>query len=104
MATNKKSDRPNRKETLTFKLGEVIDISMVNSLYDALKLLLNEANSVIIDAGEVKRLDTAAMQLLLSWYNESQNRNIKVTWKNAQGIFTNSAELLGLSKLLQLDS
>lgn len=95
-------DSKNEKNALNFALGEVIDISMVNSLYDALKILLNESNHIIIDAGAVKRLDTAAMQLILCWYKESQNRKISVTWKNINGVFTNSAKLLGMTTELQL--
>ena len=102
--TSKKSNDDKTNNVLNFSLGEVIDISMVNSLYDALKLLLNEANQVIIDASEVKRLDTAAMQLILCWYRESQSRNISVTWKNTEGVFNNSAKLLGLAKELQLNT
>ena len=87
----------------TFTLGEVIDISMVNSLYDALKILLNEATQVVIDAKAVKRLDTAAMQLILCWYRESRKKNITVSWQNTGGVFENSARLLGLTKELYLD-
>lgn len=87
-----------------FTLGEVLDISMVNSLYDALKLLLNEAKQVTIDAREVKRLDTAAMQLILCWYRESQAKNIEVSWQNTDGAFYDAAKMLGLAGELQLEN
>lgn len=86
----------------TFKLGEVLDISMVNTLYDGLKLLLKEATNVVIDAKEVQRLDTAAMQLILCWYREARENNITVTWKNIDGAFRNSSDLLGMSAELSL--
>ncbi len=104
MSSKNISSQEKPKTDLKFALGEVIDISMVNSLYDALKLLLNEANQVIIDAGAVKRLDTAAMQLILCWYRESKDRNIQVTWKNTEGVFADCAKLLGLSSELDLIS
>jgi len=85
-----------------FTLGEVVDITMVNSLYDALKILLNEATQVVIDAKAVKRLDTAAMQLILCWYRETTSRNISVTWQNTDGVFNNAANMLGLTKELSL--
>jgi len=91
-----------QNEVHKFALGEVIDISMVNSLYDALKILLNEASQVVIDAQAVKRLDTAAMQLILCWYKETKQRNIKVTWTNTEGVFSNAAKLLGLTSELAL--
>ena len=87
----------------TFTLGEVIDISMINSLYDAFKLLLNEAKHVIIDAKDVKRLDTSALQLLCCWYKETQERNIEVSWKNIEGVFLESSNLLGLTEALALE-
>lgn len=99
MTTNQQSD----DQVHTFALGEVIDISEVNSLYDALKLLLNEASHVIVDASNVKRLDTAAFQLICSWYRETQTRNITVTWKNTDGVFRDSSDLLGVSSILSLE-
>lgn len=103
-AKNDESNNDQSKNGVhTFKLGEVVDISMVNSLYDALKILLTEANQVVIDTRAVKRLDTAAMQLILCWYRETKSRDIQVTWKNTDGVFSNSARLLGLSKELSLE-
>ncbi len=86
----------------TFLLGEVIDISMVNSLYDGLRILLNEAKTVVIDARNVKRMDTAALQLLCCWYKEARARNITVSWRNIEGVFKHSSDLLGLSDELAL--
>lgn len=99
MSTDTNSD----KHVHTFKLGEVIDISMINSLYDALKLLINEAKEVVIDAQDVKRLDTSALQLLSSWYRETNEREIKVSWINTEGVFSESSKLLGLNSVFGLE-
>ena len=87
-----------------YVLEEVIDIAVVNKLYDSLKTLLKGATQVNVDAKSVKRLDTAAMQLILCWYRETKAKNIKVTWQNTEGVFYESAKTLGLNKELSLEN
>ncbi|WP_455221195.1 STAS domain-containing protein [Kaarinaea lacus] len=87
-----------------FMLEESLDITVINEFYIKLKSLLSENNSPIaIDAKNLKRIDTSALQLMCAWIRETQNNNIPVIWKNADGILLHSARLLGLSEHLSLE-
>ena len=86
-----------------FVLNEVIDITVINKFYDDLKNLLVEGSTVVIDAKDVKRLDTSAIQLICCWYVDAISKEIDVKWKNIDGIFLNSARLLGVSELLSIE-
>jgi ABC-type transporter Mla MlaB component len=86
-----------------YALGESVDITVINKFYDELKSLLSDNRAVCIDAKDVKRIDTSALQLLCSWIQEAKNKNIKVSWKNIDGVFYQSAKLLGVSEHLALE-
>jgi len=85
-------------------LEESLDITVINEFYNKLKKLLSEKDSPIaIDARNLKRIDTSALQLLCAWFRETRNNNIPVVWKNADGILKQSARLLGLSEYLAME-
>lgn len=97
------SKSKNKNEEVEYLLNENIDITMINSFYDELKTLLTKSSVIIINAQEVKRLDTSAIQLICSWYTEATSKGIDVKWKNIDGVFYNSVKLLGVSNILALD-
>lgn len=87
-----------------FLLEESLDITVINDFYKRLKTLLSEKDKPItIDARNLKRIDTSALQLLCAWFQETRNTNIPVVWKNADGILKQSARLLGLSEYLAME-
>jgi len=92
-----------KNSVCTFALNKSISISTINSFYNELKNILQTPTTVVVDASEVVFLDTAALQLLCSWYSEATNRGIKIKWKNAEGILLESANLLGVAAYLGLE-
>ena len=84
-------------------LAESVNITVINIFYDELKALLVSGSEITIDAKHVKQIDTSALQLLCSWFQEAHKKDINVTWKNIDGIFYQSAKLLGVSEHLSLD-
>ncbi len=86
-----------------YVLGESVDITVINKFYEELKSLLSGDCAICIDAKDVKRIDTSALQLLCSWFHEAKKKNINVSWKNIDGVFYESAKLLGVSEYLALE-
>lgn len=84
-------------------LDDALDISIINDFYNKLKDSTHSSDLVEIDAGKVRRIDTAAFQLLYSWYVSEKNKGTNIAWKNTEGYFYESARLLGLHKLLDID-
>lgn len=97
------NDSVNNENTKEYTLGGSVDITVINHFYTELKNLLQDTQSVVIDAGDVKRLDTAALQLLCSWYKEAEKKGISIKWKNIDGVFFNSAKILGVTEHLALE-
>jgi ABC-type transporter Mla MlaB component len=63
---------------------------------------LNDTTAVTIDAKNVKRIDTAGLQLLCCWFLETKKKGISVVWQNTQGKFYESAMLLGLAEVMEI--
>ena len=100
MATKSGTVTPSAEYTL----NESVDITYINKFYEDLKKLLGSAKTIIVDTGNLKRVDTAGMQLLCCWFLEAQKKGIEVTWKNTQGTFANSAKLLGLANIMEINT
>lgn len=83
-------------------LDESLDITRINQLYEELNTLLSGADTITMNAGNVKRMDTAGLQLLCCWHLEAKKKGLDVTWINTQGVFTDSAKLLGVAEIFDL--
>lgn len=60
------------------------------------------AAAVSIDTSAVERIDTAAMQVLLAFVRDRQSQQHVVEWLGLNEVFVDSAQLLGIDKLLGL--
>jgi len=99
---SKKSDMQSDNPS-TFVLAESVDITCINKLYDELTVVLRTAKAVVVDAAQLKRIDTAGLQLLCCWFLEARKNGISVKWDNTDGIFASSAALLGMTNILELN-
>ena len=64
--------------------------------------VLEQGASVVLDASEVERVDTAALQLLVLLRRELQARDGTLDWRGASEAFNEAAGLLGLARILEL--
>lgn len=88
---------------IEFVLDETIDLSSITRFYDQLNKLLGTSKPVIINSCQVKKIDTAAVQLISIWFSSATRNNIDVKWKNIDGVFFNTVKKLGLTKFLALE-
>ena len=98
----KKSDTA--AHSVEYSLSESVDITYINKFYEDLKALLGNSKSIVVDTGKLKRVDTSGLQLLCCWFLDARKKGIKVTWKNTQGTFANSAKLLGLAEIMEINT
>lgn len=101
-AKEKSKGKTNKKET-TFEIQSVQDISSVAELHRELKKLL-KYEKVILDGGNIERIDTASLQLIFAWIEEAKNNNIEVTWQTPSEALINSVNLVGMKDVLHLDN
>ena len=63
---------------------------------------LEAQESVVLDAANVERIDTAALQLLCAFVRDRQARGLKVQWQGSSPALQEAADLLALRPLLGL--
>ena len=84
-----------------FTIQATQDISTVTTIHSELKeLLTNE--KVILDGGQVERIDGASLQLLYAFIVEAKDKNVEVSWSSVSDTLENSAKLLGMEDALRL--
>lgn len=84
--------------------GEVLDIATTAELRTHLLAVLESGQPAVLDASQVERIDTAALQVLCAFVQDANSLEQTVQWKDPSEVLSRSAELLGLSALLNLSS
>ena len=80
-----------------------LDIAGAGLLREQLMQALSEKQPVVIDAANVERVDTAALQVLTAFFKDAGAQNLEVRWKEPAQVLTNAAQMLGLHDSLQLN-
>ena len=90
-------------DALTITLPEELNISEVThfhtSIVDQLSQLAPQ-QQININASELRRIDTAGIQLLVALVSEASTQTNKLTWQNPSDNLTQCAAHLGLSDIL----
>ncbi len=83
--------------TITLDCGEQLTISQLESWYvQCLKILL-AGDSVFIDVSRIQRVDTAALQLLYQFDQQTQKYDIEMVWSLMSKNFEDAVSLSGLT-------
>ena len=90
--------------TVNFNLPENLTIANIHGLHEEFEALVNkqDCDSVVLQGGEVRRADTAGIQLLLAFMQASRERQINVSWAQPSEKLCSAAALLGLDKVIGL--
>lgn len=84
------------------KLEGAMTIAKAEALHSQLEELFQSATATKIDATEVSRVDTAIVQLLVSFMNSMKASNINVAWNGVSEDFLAGAKILGMDQYLEL--
>lgn len=88
----------------SFSCGECVDIVNVSSLYQRLQKSLQKSSTIELKADKVTKADTAGLQLFAALAQEVASKGGKVIWKNPSEALLSTAQQLGLTAILMLDS
>ncbi len=89
----------------TVSCGKQLDIAHVENLKERFQAALNKSPAFIqVKAEQVERTDSAGLQLLVATQLYCQNAGIAFGIHKATSNFLDSAKLLGLSEVLNLES
>ncbi|RJQ47225.1 MAG: STAS domain-containing protein [Gammaproteobacteria bacterium] len=94
--SSKRIPRKKAAQTLV-RCGESLDISCARELHQELSKALGKALPVMIDAGRVERVDTAALQLFAAFWLQARLRKLPVQWSNPSEALCRSARLQSLA-------
>jgi len=83
------------------KLNSAQDISQAAELHKQVIALINDSD-IIFDGGEVERIDAASLQVLTATFRQAEKYGSKVSWQAPSDALKKSAELLGLTEILNL--
>lgn len=81
-------------------LGATMEISMAQDLYRQLTPRLDQSNTLVIDASQVQRVDTAALQTLAYFCRCARERGIPCQWRAVSPALQQAAQSLGLTRFL----
>lgn len=87
---------------IRLRLDEHVDISNAVELHGKLRDTLGADRHITIDAGELKHIDTAIMQLLYCFVQDAIACGSKVSWHQPSQHLIYTASLLGLQDGLGL--
>ena len=85
------------------KCQHSLDISVVATLGDELKVALDSGQAVQLQANEVAKADAAALQLLCAFFLDAQVHGINVEWIDPSDELRRAASATGLSEHLGLE-
>lgn len=104
MSEETRTDVQENKKFQEINCEESMDISMVANFRSQFIQALESGQPVVLDASQVERADTAALQLLSAFFHDANAQQQSVEWKSPSEILCRSADLLGLSQLLGLEA
>jgi ABC-type transporter Mla MlaB component len=90
------------QKTEPLKLDSHLGIDQAGALHAALKQRLDDTAVVEIDASDVQRIHTAALQLFCLFCRDRRRAGRGVEFMNPTESLRNAAALLGATTLLQL--
>jgi len=88
----------------TINLEGVVNIAKVEAIHHEMEEFLKQALPTTINASDVSRADTAALQLLASFMKSMALADVTVVWAGASEELKEAASLLGLEQTLKLSS
>ncbi|MGH8566754.1 MAG: STAS domain-containing protein [Gammaproteobacteria bacterium] len=98
-------NRPRSKVTLSqrgagaWHLAGVLDMTSVPTLRDAARKLV-DAPEVLVDLGDVTRMDSAGLALLVDWQGQAHRRRTALRFRNVPAAIAAIAEVYGLGAVL----
>lgn len=91
-------------EQAVFDVPERFTIAQAQQAYDKLSALLEDdkVSGVMIKASEVRKVDAAGLQLLLSFCRTADKFHKSIEWKDPSEELLESAQVVGLENELAL--
>ncbi len=90
------------KDNVIVKFDKHLDMTSIQDAFIMLKKAFDYNKPILLQVNEITRLDTAGLQLLLSFYLAAHEKKITIQWEAPSAILVEIAKILNLYKLLKL--
>lgn len=90
------------KKPATMDCGRAMDIAGVSAMHAQLSKALAEHRPVVVRAGQVEQLSTAALQLMSAFMRDAEQAGVEVKWDGVSDEVAQAASTLGLASRLNL--
>jgi ABC-type transporter Mla MlaB component len=94
--------RQSRRSSAPIKLPPELGIEQADNLRETLMKRLGDAKRVTLDASEIQRIHTAALQLFCMFCRDRRAAGHDTTWHQPSEVLRSAAALLGATTLLSL--
>lgn len=91
-----------KDDCLIISCGRSIELSTVPLCKSILQKALEANKKILLQAGDIERIDTAGIQLFLSFWLTAQQYGISCQWESVSSIFSYIAKLEGIFNLLEI--
>lgn len=91
-----------QSDVTTVQLPDEFTIAEANDIQQSLLRVFEQQGPIRVNAGDVSRTDTAALQLMYVFQRALNENGAAIHWLAVSEAFTESAKLLGLDELLAL--
>jgi len=81
-------------------LGSTLDVRCATDLKKKMSACLKRKPPFELDGGQVDRVDTAGLQVLLAFITTAKSRGIELSWQQASDSLKNAARLIDLQDQL----
>ena len=99
-STRSKRKKPTKTDAGTVVLATHPGIKNTAEIKDQLAAAHSASSEVVVDAGKVESIDTAALQLLVAFANSMRKESRTLEWRQTSTVFCEMADLLGLRESL----
>ena len=91
-------------QTVQLELPEHLTVAHVQALHEQLEALVDDQTNdgIIANAKDVKRVDTAGLQVLLVAREAAKERQISWQWDQPSEVLVGGARLLGMQSKLEI--
>lgn len=89
-----------QKGQTRLQLASNLDITGARNLHALLGKAMKRKPPLILDASQVERIDTAALQILAAFCHSLRESDIELSWDNPSINLRRAAESMGLSTVL----
>lgn len=91
-------------DTTEVALEVSLGITDAQRLHELLSPVLLAGKPIAIYGGRVERIDTATMQVLVSFYRAAHEHGLTLSWHKPSPALQQTAQLLGLESIFEITS